>query len=150
MPSVFPNISTLPAPATQVVALGATSYEAIQTSMSGNAYGLQNIYQYSTNITQITNTITLKKYDVNGTRYLYNLTPTIDPYQDQSALNISMRNIDYAFDGNNGFFPILEANTTVQYRIEVYDLSVGDFMISKNNFEELEMFTGFDFDTYGN
>jgi hypothetical protein len=150
MPSVPPNISTLPAPATQVVGVGGVSYESIQESMGSHAYGVRDIYQYSTSLIQIMNTITLKKYDANGTKFLYNLTPTIDPYQSTSALNISTKGIDYAFDGNNGFYPILEANTTIQYRIEVYDLSVGDLMLSKNNFEDLEMFSDFNFDTYDN
>lgn len=147
MPSVPPNISTLSSPATQVSSLGVTDYNTIQTAISGgHAYLVRNIYQYTSNITQLTNVITLKQYDANGVKYLYNLTPTLDPYQSSSALNTPMYGIDYTLDGQNGFYPTIEANTTVELRIKVESISVGSYLPSKDNFDSLEYFEGFSFE----
>jgi hypothetical protein len=145
MPTVPPNITVLSTPATQVVGLGATTYEQIQASIGAHAYGVKNLYQFSSNLDQLTNIIVLKKYDANGTKFFYNLAPTIDPYQYSSALDTEFSHLDYAFDGNNGFYPTINANTTVNMQVSVYDLSPSDLINSRSNFEFNDFFTDFDF-----
>lgn len=145
MPSVPPNILVLTTPATQVVSQGATTYAQIQASIGAVVYGVIDLYQWSNNNNQLTNVITLKKYDANGTKYLYNLTPTIDPYQYQSALDTQFDGLNYAFDGQNGFYPTIEANTTVVMQVGVYELSPSDLMNTRSNFEGTDFFIDFDF-----
>lgn len=148
MPSVPPNVSTLSAPATQVTSMGATNYETIQTSISGGyAFLVLGIYQYATNIAQLNEPITLKKYDANGVKNLMVLTPTIDPYQSSSALNLPTMKYGYALDGQNGFYPTIKANTTVSFRIRVETTSAMDFMPDmEQNYQTLEYFENFDFE----
>jgi hypothetical protein len=147
MPSVLPNISTLPLPATQVTSQGATSYETIQTSISGGyAFLVLGIYQYATNNAQLNEPITLKRYDANGVKNLMVLTPTIDPYQFTSALNLPTMKYNYVLDGQNGFYPTIKANTTVSFRIRVETTSASDsFPETPNNYQTLDFFENFDF-----
>ena len=148
MPSVPPNISTLSTPATLVQAQGATNYETIQTSISGGyAFLVIGIYQFSSNLSQLNENITLKRYDANGVKNLMVLTPTIDPYQSSSALNLPTMKYDYVLDGRNGFYPTIKANTTVSFRIRVETTSAMDFMPdSDNNYQTLDFFENFDFE----
>lgn len=147
MPSVPPNVSTLSTPATQVQSLGATSYETIQTSISGGyAFLVLGIYQFSPNLSQLNETITLKRYDANGVKNLMVLTPTIDPYQNTSALNLPTMKYDYVLDGQNGFYPTIKANTSVQFRIRVETTSAYDLVPdTNNNYQTLDFFDTFDF-----
>jgi hypothetical protein len=147
MPSVPPNILILSAPATQVDSQGATNYQTIQTSISGGyAFLVIGIYQFSTNLAQLNETITLKKYDANGAKNLMVLTPTIDPYQQASALNLPTMKYGYVLDGQNGFYPTIKANTSVSFRIRVEATSSMDLDPNmENNFQTLEFFDNFDF-----
>jgi hypothetical protein len=147
MPSVPPNISILPQPATIVTAQGATSYETIQTSISGGyAFLVLGIYQYTNNLLQLNTPISLKQYDANGTKNLMVLTPTIDPYQGTSALNLPTMKYNYVLDGRNGFFPTIKALTSVSFRIRVEATSSSDFAPqNEQNLIKTEFFNEFDF-----
>jgi hypothetical protein len=147
MPSVPPNVSILPQPATIVTAQGATSYETIQTSISGGyAFLVLGIYQYTNNLLQLNNPISLKQYDANGSKNLMVLTPTIDPYQSTSALNLPTMKYNYVLDGRNGFFPTIKALTSVSFRIRVEATSAYDLAPnSDHNFQTSEFFNEFDF-----
>ena len=147
MPSVPPNISILPQPATIVTAQGATSYETIQTSISGGyAFLVLGIYQYTNNLLQLNNPISLKQYDANGSKNLMVLTPTIDPYQSTSALNLPTMKYNYVLDGRNGFFPTIKALTSVSFRIRVEATSSSDFAPqNEQNLIKTEFFNEFDF-----
>ena len=147
MPSVPPNVTILPQPATIVTAQGATSYETIQTSISGGyAFLVLGIYQYTNNLLQLNNPISLKQYDANGTKNLMVLTPTIDPYQGTSALNLPTMKYNYVLDGRNGFFPTIKALTSVSFRIRVEATSSYDLVPNSDyNFQTSEFFNEFDF-----
>lgn len=74
------------------------------------------------------------------------LTPTIDPYQATSALNLPTMKYNYVLDGQNGFYPIIKANTSVQFRIRVESTSASDFSPqSDNSYQTLDFFNDFDF-----
>jgi len=148
MPSVPPNVSILPQPATIVTAQGATSYETIQTSISGGyAFLVLGIYQYTYNLLQLNNPISLKQYDANGSKNLMVLTPTIDPYQNTSALNFPTMKYNYVLDGRNGFFPTIKALTSVSFRIRVEATSPSDFAPqNQENLIKTEFFNEFDFE----
>lgn len=45
---------------------------------------------------------------------------------------------DYAFDSNNAFFPVIEGNTTVNYRIDVEEFGQNDLMAGQSNFDDIE------------
>lgn len=147
MPSVPPNITVLSAPATQVDSQGATNYQTIQTSISGGySYLVIGIYQYSSNLFQLNEPITLKKYNANGDKNLMVLTPNIDPYQSSSGLNLPTMKYGYVLDGQNGFYPTIKANTTVNFRIRVESTSAMDLDPKmENNFQTFEFFDNFEF-----
>jgi hypothetical protein len=147
MPSVPPNIFVLPEPATQVSSEGATSYETIQASISGGyAYLVMGVYLYTTNIAQLTEPIVLEHYDANGNKNLMPLVPTVDPYQKTSALDVPMMKLGYVLDGQNGFYPTIKANTTVQFRIRVEAISTNNLNEnSENSFQTIDLFKDFDF-----
>lgn len=140
MPTIVPPIVTpLAAPAVSVTSVSDVSYDTIQASIgAGYSFRVENIYQYTNSISQLLEPVGIKKFNKFGDKEVRNLQMMVDPYQRTSALNQTMLGMDYTFDGNNGFYPMLEANATIKYRIDVTELGNGDLLSGNSNFEDIE------------
>jgi hypothetical protein len=138
MPVVPPNISTLSTPAIQVTSIGDVSYQTIQQSIGTYFYKINNIYIYSSNLSQLLQPIGLKKYTKTGSKEIKILQPMIDPYQNLSALNQTMLGLDYVFDSNNGFYPTISANTSVNFQFATTEISHQDYLQGVDNFQNIE------------
>jgi len=143
MPTVPPNISTLSTPAIQVSSVSGVSYYQIQQSIGTFVYLINNIYMYSSNINQLLQPIGLKKYNKFGDKHIRVLQPMVDPYQSSSALNQTMLGLDYMFDSNNGFYPTISANTSVNFQFSTTEISHQDYLSGKTNFQDIEFLQGY-------
>jgi len=138
MPVVPPNISILPIPAIQVMSIGDVSYQTIQQSIGTYFYKINNIYIYASNLDQLLQPIGLKKYNKFGDKQIRILQPMIDPYQQSSALDQTMLGLDYIFDSNNGFYPTISANTSVNFQFSTTEISHQDYLQGVDNFQNIE------------
>lgn len=138
MPTVPPNISVLPIPAIQVSSVSGSSYYEIQQSIGTYFYLINNIYLHSSNLNQLLQPIGLKKYNKFGDKHIRVLQPMIDPYQSQGALNQTMLGLDYVFDSNNGFYPTISANTSVNFQFSSTQISKQDYLKGVDNFQNIE------------
>ena len=143
MPTVPPNISTLSTPAIQVSSVSGVSYYQIQQSIGTFVYLVNNIYMYSSNINQLLQPIGLKKYNKFGDKHIRVLQPMVDPYQSSSALNQTMLGLDYMFDSNNGFYPTISANTSINFQFSTTEISHQDYLSGKTNFQDIEFLQGY-------
>jgi hypothetical protein len=98
---------------------------------------------YSSNINQLLQPIGLKKYNKFGDKHIRVLQPMVDPYQSSSALNQTMLGLDYMFDSNNGFYPTISANTSVNFQFSTTEISHQDYLSGKTNFQDIEFLQGY-------
>lgn len=77
----------------------ATSYDEIQQSLVNTIYLAENVEITGGTIEQVTQPVLFESYNVNGDLKNYNLTPTVDPYQYQGAVQISLSSQEIVFDG---------------------------------------------------
>jgi hypothetical protein len=138
MPVVPPNISILPTPAIQVTSIGDVSYKTIQQSIGTYFYKINNIYIFASNLDQLLQPVGLKKYNKFGDKQIRILQPMIDPYQQASALDQTMLGLDYIFDSNNGFYPTISANTSVNFQFSTTEISHQDYLKCVDNFQNIE------------
>jgi hypothetical protein len=138
MPVVPPNISTLSTPAIQVRSIGDVSYKTIQQSIGTYFYKVNNIYIYASNLDQLLQPVGLKKFNKFGDKQIRILQPMIDPYQQTSSLNQTMLGLDYVFDSNNGFYPTISANTSVNFQFSTTEISHQDYLKGEDNFQNIE------------
>jgi len=138
MPVVPPNISTLSTPAIQVRSIGDVSYKTIQQSIGTYFYKVNNIYIYASNLDQLLQPVGLKKFNKFGDKQIRILQPMIDPYQQTSSLNQNMFGLDYIFDSNNGFYPTISANTSVNFQFSTTEISHQDYLKGEDNFQNIE------------
>lgn len=143
MPTVPPNISTLSTPAIQVSSISGVSYYQIQQSIGTFVYLVNNVYMYSSNLNQLLQPIGLKKYNKFGDKHIRVLQPMVDPYQSSSALNQTMLGLDYMFDSNNGFYPTISANTSINFQFSTTEISHQDYLSGKTNFQDIEYLQGY-------
>jgi len=137
--TIAPIVTTQATPIVSVTGASGTSYDEIQGSIGTSFnYLVKNIYQRATSFTQLLQPVKLRKFNKYGDKHEMNLQMMIDPYQQQSSLNQSLMGYDYAFDSNNAFFPIIEGNTTVNYRIDVEEFGQNDLMAGQSNFDDIE------------
>lgn len=140
---VPPNISILSPAAIQVSSISGVSYNQIQQSIGTYFYEIKNIYIYSSNINQLLQPIGLKKFTKSGSKEIKVLQPMIDPYQQTSALNQTMLGLDYVFDSNNGFYPTISANTSVNFQFSTTEISHQDYLKDVDNFQNIEYLTDY-------
>jgi hypothetical protein len=143
MPSVPPNITVGSTPTIVVDSISGVSYNQINQSIGSFSYLVKNIYIYSSNLDQLLQPIGLKKYNKFGDKHIRVLQPMIDPYQTSSALNQTTIGLDYAFDSNNGFYPIISANTTATFQIDTRQISADELLNIRSNFEDIEFLTDY-------
>lgn len=135
---VPPNISILSPAAIQVSSISGVSYNQIQQSIGTYFYEIKNIYIYSSNLNQLLQPIGLKKFTKSGDKQIKILQPMIDPYQKTSALDQTMLGLDYVFDSNNGFYPTISANTSVNFQFSTTEISHQDYLKGVDNFQNIE------------
>lgn len=142
MPTTIAPIVTInSSPLVEVTGVSGVSYDQINTSIGLNYdYLLFNIYQSTSNISQLLQPVRLRKFNKFGDKNEINLQMMVDPYQNQASLNQSMFGYDYAFDSNNAFFANIEANTTVSYRIEVEEQTAQSLFNGNTTINEIDFF----------
>jgi len=138
MPVVPPNITITNPASIQVSSVSGVSYEQIQQSIGTYFYEIKNIYIYSSNLDQLLQPVGLKKYNKFGDKQIRILQPMIDPYQQSSALDQTMLGLDYIFDSNNGFYPTISANTSVNFQFSTTEISHQDYLQGVDNFQNIE------------
>jgi hypothetical protein len=75
------------------------------------------------------------------------LATTVDPYQFTSALSTPTTNFDYNFDGDNTFEPTLLPNVSLDFRIDIQEMSPTDLLTKgESNFGDLEFFEDYEID----
>jgi hypothetical protein len=94
-----PTITTFPAPVVTIVSQDATSYETIQQSLTSTTYVAKTVEITASSNEQITQPVYFENYDVNGDIQNFNVSPAVDPYQYQTALEIDLAKRDVIFDG---------------------------------------------------
>lgn len=94
-----PTVTVFPAPVVTIVSQDATSYETIQQSLTTTTYVAKAVEVTATSNDQITQPIYLENYDANGDLQNFNLAPSVDPYQYQTALAIDLSTKNVIFDG---------------------------------------------------
>jgi len=148
MAATFPPIvQTLAAPAVAVTSTGDLDYATLNASIGSFSYKMRNIYQYATNIDQLLQPLYLKKYNKFGDKNVKYLATTVDPYQFTSALSTPTTNFDYNFDGDNTFEPTLLPNVSLDFRIDIQEMSPTDLLTKgESNFGNLEFFEDYEID----
>lgn len=137
--TIAPIVIVSPTPIVSVTGASGTPYNEIQASIGTSFnYLVKNIYQKATNLSQLLQPLILRKFNQRGEKEQMNLQMMVDPYQDQASLNQSAIGYDYAFDSNNAMFVFVEANTTINFRIDVEELGQNDLMEGKSNFDDIE------------
>jgi hypothetical protein len=137
--TIAPIINVATSPIVSVTGASGVSYDSINNSIGMSMfYKVNSIYQYTNNLQQLLSPVVLKKFDKVGNRQNTTLQMTIDPYQQQASLTQEMLGYNYAFDSNNGFFPFILANTTVNYQIKVTELTASQFLSGASNFDNIE------------
>lgn len=137
--TIAPIINVATTPIVSVTGASGTSYNSINNSIGMSMfYRVNAIYQYTDNLTQLLSPVVLKKFDKFGAKTLTSLQMTIDPYQNQASLTQSMLGYDYNFDSNNNFYPFILGNTTINYQIQVTELTASQFLSGQSNFDDIE------------
>ena len=148
MAATFPPIvQTLAAPAVEVTSTGDLAYSTLNASIGSFSYQMRNIYQYATNIDQLLQPLYLKKYNKFGDKHVKYLATTVDPYQFTSALSTPTTNFNYNFDGDNNFEPTLLPNVSLDFRIDIQEMSPTDLLTKgESNFGNLTFFEDYEID----
>lgn len=140
-----PIVQTLIEPAISVTSTTDLNYETLNASIGGGyAFGVKNIYQFSTNINQLIQPLQLKKYNKFGDIHIYYLHFTVDPFQFSAALSTPMKELNYDLDGNNAFEPFLLPNVSLDFRIDITEMNPSNYLTKgENNFGDLEFFADY-------
>lgn len=137
--TIAPIINVATSPIVSVTGASGTSYNSINNSIGMSMfYKVNAIYQYTDNLQQLLSPVSLKKFDKFGNKEITTLQMTIDPYQNQASLTQDMLGYNYSFDSNNAFFPFILGNTTVNYQIQVTELTASQFLSGESNFDDIE------------
>ena len=110
---------------TGVVSIGSTSgtlYEQIQESMGSFMYQIKKIHINAGGNEQILIPISLERYDSNGNIVNNDIIPAIDPYQQQTALDIVIDSDNYVLDGKLNIKYDILPNSDVYMYFDVIEL----------------------------
>jgi len=94
-----PVITTFPAPFLTVVSQDATTYDELQQSLTTPSYVAKGLQITSSSTEQVAQPILFESYDANGELANYTLTPVVDPYQFQRALEVDLSTQSIILDG---------------------------------------------------
>lgn len=118
-----PTITTFPAPVVTIVSQDATTYETIQQSLTTTTYVAKAVEITATSNEQITQPVYFEKYDVNGNLQNFNVTPTVDPFQYQTAVELNLAERNVIFDGNTKMNVQLLGNSSTNIDFDVAQVS---------------------------
>lgn len=118
-----PTITTFPAPVVTIVSQDATTYETIQQSLTTTTYVAKAVEITATSNEQITQPVYFEKYDVNGNLQNFNVTPTVDPFQYQTAVELDLAERNVIFDGNTKMNVQLLGNSSTNIDFDVAQVS---------------------------
>lgn len=112
-----PTVTTFPAPVVTIVSQDATSYETIQQSLTTTTYVAKAAEITATSNEQITQPVYFENYDSNGDLQSFNVAPTVDPFQYQTALTIDLGSRNVIFDGKTRMNVQLlgESSTNIEF-----------------------------------
>ena len=98
---------------------------------------------------QLTTVFQYKKYDVNGTVTIHDITPVVDPNQNQPSLFYNVEHSPVIIDGQNSLNFILLANTTLKFKMYSFHIqkdsfvdAKGENLLGESNFKQFETATG--------
>jgi hypothetical protein len=118
-----PTITTFPAPVVTIVSQDSTTYETIQQSLTTTTYVATAVEITATSNEQITQPIEFSNYDVNGDINNFNVTPTVDPFQYQTAVELNLGERNIVFDGRTKMNVQLLGNSQTNLDFNVAQVS---------------------------
>lgn len=118
-----PTITVFPAPVVTIVSQDATTYETIQQSLTTTTYVATSVEITATSNEQITQPIEFSNYDVNGDITNFNVTPTVDPFQYQTAVELNLGERNVIFDGRTKMNVQLLGNSQTNLDFNVAEVS---------------------------
>ena len=118
-----PTITVFPAPVVTIVSQDATTYETIQQSLTTTTYVATSVEITATSNDQITQPIEFSNYDVNGDINNFNVTPTVDPFQYQTAVELNLGERNVVFDGRTKMNVQLLGNSQTNLDFNVAQVS---------------------------
>jgi hypothetical protein len=131
-----------------ITSTDSTPYAEIQTSMGSIQYQIKELYLYSTNATQILQTLTQKEYNVNGNIRNIIESPVINPYQYQNSLYY-IPTKEVVLNGNSNISFEILPNVTLRLIFYVKQLANSMLLKEPSMFQEYfykqqyEFFGGF-------
>jgi hypothetical protein len=118
-----PTITVFPAPVVTIVSQDSTTYETIQQSLTTTTYVATSVEITATSNEQITQPIEFSNYDVNGDINNFNVTPTVDPFQYQTAVELNLAEQNIVFDGRTKMNVQLLGNSQTNLDFNVAQVS---------------------------
>ena len=118
-----PTITVFPAPVVTIVSQDSTTYETIQQSLTTTTYVATSVEITATSNEQITQPIEFSNYDVNGDITNFNVTPTVDPFQYQTAVELNLGERNVIFDGRTKMNVQLLGNSQTNLDFNVAEVS---------------------------
>jgi len=79
--------------------MDGTSYEEILQSLVSNFYKVEKIYIKAENVNQISKSLFITKYDVNGDKLATTKVVALDSNQFQFALNLDVKELNLILNG---------------------------------------------------
>lgn len=118
-----PTVTVFPAPVVTIVSQDRTTYETIQQSLATTLYIASGVEITATSNDQISQPIEFSNYDVNGDLANFNIAPTIDPFQYQTAVSINLGERNIIFDGRTRMNVQLLGNSQSNLDFDVAQMS---------------------------
>jgi len=118
-----PTITFFPAPVVTIESQDATSYETIQSSLTSTVYVASGVEITATSNAQITQPVAFENYDVNGDLNNFVITPTVDPFQYQTAITLDLASSNVIFDGRTKMNVQLLGNSSTNIDFDVAQVS---------------------------
>ena len=118
-----PTVIVFPAPVVTIVSQDRTTYETIQQSLATTLYIASGVEITATSNDQISQPIEFSNYDVNGDLANFNIAPTIDPFQYQTAVSINLGERNIIFDGRTRMNVQLLGNSQSNLDFDVAQMS---------------------------
>lgn len=118
-----PTITFFPAPVVTIESQDGTSYETIQASLTSTVYVARAVEITATSNAQITQPVAFENYDVNGDVNNFVITPTVDPFQYQTAIELDLASRNVIFDGRTKMNVQLLGNSATNIDFNVAQVS---------------------------
>jgi hypothetical protein len=118
-----PTITTFPAPVVTIESQDATSYDTIQRSLISTIYVAKGLELIASSNEQIVERLYFESYDSNGDLKNFVVSPAIDPYQYQKAIDVDLSEKEVIFDGKTKMGATILPASSIRLDIEVAQVS---------------------------